>query len=305
MAALASPTAPDLAGLYPPIPTPFKPNGDVDHESLLLNLKKWSAQADFRGYVVQGSNGEYVFLDEDERVAVIATARKGIPAGKLLVAGAGMDGTRSTIKMVKRMAAAGADVALVLTPAYFKGAMLKPAAQIAHFTAVADASPIPVMVYNMPANTGIDLGAGTLLALARHPNIIGLKDSGGNVAKMGQLMNDAPADFQLLAGSASFLLPAMAVGAVGGVCALANIAGPQCLELIKLANAGELEKARALQLTLCEPNAAVTKMFGVPGLKWALNKLGFTGGRVRLPLQDISAENAVELERILKKAGIL
>lgn len=232
-------------------------------------------------------------LSEDERVEVIRIAKQSIRPDQIVMAGAGMEGTRATINMVKRMAAVGADCALVITPHYFKRNMQDFNAQKAHFFAVADASPIPIIVYNMPANTGIDLKAGQIAQLATHPNIVGLKDSGGSTAKFGQLMNEVrlqKLSFQVLSGSASFLLPAFSVGAVGGVCALANIAGKELLQMIDLIKAGKWDEARLIQQMMCEPNAAVTAMFGVPGLKHALSRLGFYGGPCRLPLLPLPQE---------------
>lgn len=198
---------------------------------------------------MQGSNGEYCFLSEDERVEVIRIARDATPKDMLIIAGAGMEGTRATINMVNRMAKAGADVAMVITPHYFKKFMKNFAAQKAHFFAVADASPIPILVYNMPANTGIDLSAGEIAELAAHPNIVGLKDSGGNLAKLAWLANEVKIqklNFEILAGSASWILPAFAIGAVGGVNALANIAGKDILRLIAAFKSGDAKTAMAI-----------------------------------------------------------
>ncbi len=142
---------------------------------------------------------------------------------KLVLAGSGCESTRATIQMTAAMAAAGADAAVVITPSYFKAKMSGPALE-QHFRAVADASPVPVVLYSVPANTAIDLAADSVARLSRHPNIIGVKDSGGDVAKIGEMVAATEGeDFQVLAGSASFLLPALTVGAVGGICALANV----------------------------------------------------------------------------------
>lgn len=293
----------DLSGIYPPIPTPFKENGDIDYDALRANLKHWN-QFGLAGFVVQGSNGEVVYLSAEERVQVVKEVKACLPAGKLLIAGAGCEGTRETIRLCKAMAGAGADAALVINPHYYKGLMRNPEVIKNHYTKVADGSPIPVVLYNMPGNTGIELPTQTIIELARHPNIIGLKDSGGKVHKIAQVKSECP-NFQVLAGSASFLLPALCVGATGGVCALANIAPQKCIELLDLYNKAELGKAKQLQGTLVEPNTAVTARFGVPGLKAAMEMLSMKGGPVREPLLNLTEANRSVVREILVKADIL
>jgi len=166
-----------MAGMYPPIATPFKVNEDVDYAKLHENMLRWNKMP-FRGYVVQGSNGEYTSLSEEERVEVVRRVKADLPDGRIIIAGTSCEGTRQTVQLTKRMAEAGADVALVLPPSYFKASMTGAAMQ-KHFFSVAGASPIPVVLYNMPANTGLDIPVEVCVACADHKNIIGLKDSGG------------------------------------------------------------------------------------------------------------------------------
>jgi len=202
------------------------------------------------------------------------------------------------------MAQAGADVALVVTPCYYRGRMTAAALE-QHYRQVADASPIPVVLYSVPANTGLDLPAQVAISLAKHPNIIGMKDSGGDVTKIGYMAHETRAeDFQILAGSAGFLLGALAVGAVGGVCALANIAAARLTCLWKCFCQGNTMKAREIQLPLIEANTAVTSRFGVPGLKAAMDLLGYYGGPVRSPLMPLPEEDKVTLRNILTKAEL-
>jgi 4-hydroxy-2-oxoglutarate aldolase len=292
-----------LAGIFPPLPTPFNADGEVDFDRLDFNLSRWNGEP-LDGYVLGGSNGEYVLLTPDERVELVRAVRRAMPAGRLLIAGSAMESTRATIGLTRRMAEAGADAALVVTPSYYKSRMT-PAALEHHFRQVADASPIPVVLYNVPANTGLDLPAQAVIRLAAHPNIVGLKESGGDVTKMGLMVSQTPDDFQILAGSAGFLLAALAVGAVGGVMALANIAAKPLAQLMEKFQKGDLAGARAIQLPLIEANAAVTARFGVPGLKAAMDLLGYYGGPVRSPLLPLSQEDTAALGRILVKAGLL
>jgi 4-hydroxy-2-oxoglutarate aldolase len=170
---------------------------------------------------------------------------------------------------------------------------------------VADASPIPVSMYNMPANTSVDMAAEVITKLSQHPNIMGLKDSSGNLAKLGEVIRSARPGFQVLAGSAGFLYPALCVGAVGGVLALANIAPQQCCDIVSLFKHGKHEDARELQLRMIAPNTAVTARFGVPGLKAALDMLGYHGGNPRSPMLPLPDAQRETLRNILVEAGIL
>jgi len=292
-----------LAGLFPPIPTPFKANGEVGYDHLDSNLRQWN-QEPLAGYVLGGSNGEYVLLTPEERVETVRVARGTVPADRLLVAGSAMESTRATIDLTRRMAEAGADVALVVTPRYYK-ARMNTAALEHHYRQVADASPIPIVLYNVPANTGLDMPAQTVINLATHPNIIGLKESGGDVTKIGFMVQETPDDFQILAGSAGFLLGALAVGAVGAGSALANIAASPLARMMGCFQRGDMAEARKLQLPLIEANTAITSRFGVPGLKAAMDMLGYYGGPLRSPLLPLSNEDQAALRKVLLKAGLL
>ncbi|XP_034999271.1 4-hydroxy-2-oxoglutarate aldolase, mitochondrial isoform X2 [Hippoglossus stenolepis] len=294
----------DLSGIYPPIATPFTAGEDVDHRGLEGNLQKY-ARIPFKGLVVQGSNGEYPYLTEDERVEVVRTVRRSLPADKLLMAGSGCESTRATVQLTEKMAAAGADVVLVVTPCFYKGKM-DSRALIQHFTKVADSSAVPVVLYSVPANTGLELPLDAVVHLSQHPNIVGLKDSGGDITRIGLIVHRTKAqDFQVLAGSAGFLMAAYCVGAVGGVCALANVLGPELCELERLCVSGRWEEARVLQQRLIEPNAAVTRKLGVPALKQAMEWFGFHGGACRSPLQPLSEAETQQLRRDFTSNGWL
>lgn len=291
-----------LGGIYPPIPTPFKKNGQIAVDALKKNLAYLNG-FDLRGIVVMGSNGEYVLLSEEEKLLLMETVRAAIPAGKLMIAGTGCQSTSETISLTKKAAGIGADAALVITPSYYRKLMTPETLRI-FFRAVADESPIPVILYNMPACTGIDMDAETIAALAEHPNIIGLKDSGGNVVKIGDIFRLAGPGFQVLAGSGGFLLPALSVGAVGGVMALANIAPAQCIALRHLFLEGNQNEAQKLQLRMIPVNSAVTARWGIPGLKAALDFLGLYGGPVRRPLQPLPEASRTQLHKILEEGGV-
>jgi 4-hydroxy-2-oxoglutarate aldolase len=292
-----------LAGLFPPLPTPFAPDGALD-VGLLRALIASLADEPLAGYVLGGSNGEFPSLTASERLEVVAAAREVVPRSRLLIAGSGAESTRETIALTREMAARGADAALVVTPSYFKGKMTAAALE-AHFRQVADAAPIPVILYNVPVNTGVDLPAVTAIRLAQHPNVIGLKDSGGDLQKMALIVRDAGPAFQVLAGSAGFLLPALTVGAVGCIGALASLAARPLDRMIASLRGGALDEARAIQLRLVEANLAVTARFGVAGLKAALQLCGRPAGVVRPPLLGLDGDEQATLRAILVRAGLL
>lgn len=293
-----------LGGIYPPLPTFFHEDESLDLATLAEHIRRLRERGITR-FVALGSNGEAVHLDPEERRLVIAAVRTAAGDEAQLLAGAGANSTRETIMLCRLAAAAGADVALVIPPHHYRSRM-DSAALRGHYLAVADASPLPVMLYNMPGNAaGIDLDAETVIALSAHPNIIGLKDSAGNVAKLAEVAAGAREGFIVLAGSAGFLLPALVVGAVGAIAALANIAPVECLRLVELTTAGKLDEARALQARLVPVNTAVTSGYGVAGLKAALQFVAHYGGMPRRPLAPLGEGERVRLRSLLAEADLL
>jgi len=299
---ISSSSSPDLTGIFPPITTPFNDDETIAWDKLRENLGKW-AQYPLRGFLVHGSNGEFCYLNTQERVEVIRAVKESVGEDKLVLAGSGCESTMQTIQMTQDMAEAGADVAVVITPCYFKGRMTGPVLE-KHFTAVADASPIPVVLYSVPANTTIDLPVQTVVRLSSHPNIIGMKESGGDVAKIGEMVHlTKNQNFQLIAGSASFLLPSLAVGAVGAISALANCLPGEVCNLQQLYRDEKWTEAKELQHRLIAPNSAVTKQFGVSGLKEAMAWFGFYGGPTRRPLVPLEPVESTSLEAAFSSNG--
>lgn len=292
----------EIKGVMPPITTPFDADGNILYDQLRANLKRL-LETGLHGFVVLGSNGEYVMLSEAEKFAVWETARSLIPRDRLFLAGAGADSTRATIALTKRAAELGADAALLVTPHYYRPQMTG-AAWIQHFRAVADASPIPILIYNVPPYTNVDIDAATVIELAQHENIIGMKDSSGNFAKMGEIIRFAPPHFAMMTGTGATIHIAMSLGARGGIPALANIAGRECVQLYNLIREGKLENARNLQLRVIRPNTAVTSRWGVPGLKAAMDELGYFGGPPRSPLMSLNDADREKLRAILKEAEL-
>lgn len=284
-----------LSGIYPPIATPFKDDA-VDLAGLRHNTERWM-KTGLRGLLALGSNGEAAFVDEDEAETVVATVREGVPRDRVLLAGTGRQSTRATIAATKRAARAGADAVLVLTPFYFKAAMTHDAL-VAHYRAVADQSPVPVLLYNFTNVTGLNMLPDTVAALSEHPNIAGIKDSNGDVGQVGALVARTPPAFTVLVGSAATLYPAMMVGAAGAIVALANAVPDVCVRLFELVRAGRHDEALALQRKLTPFAQAVTGGFGIAGLKIAMTLAGYVGGDVRAPLRPARPEAREILERL-------
>jgi 4-hydroxy-2-oxoglutarate aldolase len=294
---------PSLSGIFPPIPTPFEDSGAVDYQALEANISTWNEQP-LSGYVVGGSNGEFVHLTDQEKSEVVKFAREHAPEDRLIIAGTGELSTHKTLEMTLAAAKAGAQAALIVTPYYYK-AVMTPTALVSHYQFVADRSPIPIMLYSVPSNTGLDMPVAAIVELSQHANIIGLKDSGGSVAKLGTIVAEAAPDFQVLAGSAAFFLGALAVGAVGAVAALANIAASQMHALQEAFQQGDLDQAGELQRGMIEINDAVTRRYNVPGLKAAMDLMGLRGGTVRSPLIPLDPAAQEELRQLLDQCGLL
>ena len=292
-----------LSGVFPPLPTPFDAEGNIAHQALVENLQRWN-EYDLAGYVVLGSNGEAVYLSEEEKLRVWETARQVIPSDKVMIAGTGLEATCQTITLTRWAAEAGADAALLVTPHYYSGKMT-PDSLVHHYHAVAEASPIPVVLYNVPKFTNVDMDAATIARAASHSNIIGIKDSGGNIIKLADVVRLAEPDFQVLAGSAAFFFAGLTLGAVGGILALANVAPQQSIDIYRLFKAGQWDEAADLQRRMIPVNAAVTARFGIAGLKAALDMLGYYGGPVRSPLLDLTESERQALRDVLAEGGLL
>jgi 4-hydroxy-2-oxoglutarate aldolase len=291
-----------LAGLYPPITTPFNQDETIAFNKLESNLGKWLEQP-LDGVVMPGSNSEAAHLTAAERIEiwkVCAAALKG--TGKRLIAGTGCESTAETIALTRTASSLGAQAALVLPPYFYKPS-LTPEVLLAHYRAVADAVEIPLLIYNVPAFTGIDFTPTLLLKLAEHPRIIGVKDSSANVVKIASVLASRP-DFQVFAGTGSALLPFLSLGAVGGIMALANFAAAPLRRLVDAFQAGRIDEARKVQLSLADINLAVTARFGVSGLKYAMDRCGYYGGPPRRPLLPAGPEAREEIDRLLGKLAL-
>jgi 4-hydroxy-2-oxoglutarate aldolase len=288
----------NLSGVFPPIATPFDQDGEVDPTAVRSNIARWM-RSNLRGIVALGSNGEAPLLNETESDVVIAAARDAVPRDRLFVVGTGRESTRATIDASRRAAALGADAVLVRTPSYFKARMTADTF-VAHYTAVADAITVPVILYNYPAVTGVNLTADAVGCLAGHANIVGMKETGTDAAQIAAYVNAAAGhDFAVLAGSAPSFYAALCVGAKGGILAAACIVPRLCVRLFDAFNEGDHSTARDLQRRLIPIATAVTSGYGVPGLKAALQLAGYVGGAPRPPLHAASDDAVAVIRRVL------
>jgi 4-hydroxy-2-oxoglutarate aldolase len=285
---------PLLRGILPPLVTPFRDDGALDLAAFEANLEAYAA-AGFAGRLVLGSNGEAVALDQTEKLSLIRAARRH--PGTLL-AGTGLHSTRATIELTRRAADLGADAALVLTPYYYRAQMGVEALR-RHYEAVADAAPIPILIYSMPAVTGLVVSEELVAALAPHPGIRGLKESSGDLGLLGRLLEAGGDAFEIACGSAPVLYPALCLGAAGGVLAVAGCAPEATVALYAAWERGDHEAARRLQRWLTPLALAVTRRHGVPGLKAAVEAAGYRGGSVRAPLLPAPREVREEVARLV------
>lgn len=272
----------DLGGVYPALTTPFAANGEVSLADVKYNIERYNATG-VAGFVVLGSTGESVLLSRTEMDDVLTAVRDAAGQGKRLIAGTGAESTQDTIERTKRAADLGYHFALVKTPHYYKPAY-KPEVLIAHYRRVADASPIPVLLYSVPLFTGVTLEAPEVGALAEHPNIIGIKESSGHVMRVAEIVSVCPADFQVLTGSAGTMLAGLTVGAKGAILALGSALPEMCVTLYDLYRSGEIDKARALQNVLLKASKIIQSEHAIAGIKFAMDQRGYHGGIPRSPL---------------------
>jgi len=286
----------NLSGIFAPIPTPFDDRDEVDLARLRAALARWTTRP-LTGFVVLGSNGEAGLMDDSETDRVIATAREAVPSDRVLIVGTGRESTGAAVRAARRAADRGADAVLVRTPSFFKTQMTSDAF-VRHYTAVADSSPVPVLLYNFTALTGVDLLPAAVSQLAAHPNIVGMKESGGDAARINDLVSGTPERFQVLAGTASTFYAALCVGASGGILAPACVLPEPCARVFALTRSGRHGDALAIQRQIL-PLTRLLGRYSVPGLKAALNLSGYDVGVPRPPLAPAPETAVRELREAL------
>ncbi len=291
-----------LNGILPPVTTPFNERGDVDYEALSSNIARYN-ETGLAGYVALGSNGEAVHLAADERRRVIETVKRAATTDHTIVAGVNELSTRAAVEASRAASDLGADAVLVITPYYYKTSMTQEALA-RHFTEVADHSPLPVLIYNVPQNTGVIIESATIAGLAAHQNIIGVKDSAGNMGAISETIRCSPASFAVMVGNGSILYPSLAMGATGAVLGVACAAPRACVDVYLAAKAGDHSRARELQNRLAPLSHIVTAGLGVPALKFAMEVLGYAGGFPRTPLSPVSSLDREKIKSVIRKTGL-
>ena len=289
----------NVSGVFPALTTPYAVDGSVSVEHIKHNIRKYNATG-VAGFVAIGSTGESVLLSRKEVETVFVAVKESAAPGKLLIAGTGAESTAETIERTKRAAELGYQIALVKTPYYYKP-VYKPEVYIAHYRRVADASPIPVMLYSVPQFTGVTLEAPEIGVLAQHPNIIGIKESSGNVQRAAEILAAVPSSFKLLVGSASMMFPSQILGAVGAILALASALPELSVAVFEAVRSGDLDKARELQSEILPASKLIVGQCGIPGVKYAMDQAGYRGGDPRLPLLPLHEDQKLAIRTLMAK----
>ncbi|MGJ5820116.1 dihydrodipicolinate synthase family protein [Paludibaculum fermentans] len=284
-----------LHGIFPPIATPFNYDGDIYTAKVEHNVTKWN-KSGLAGYVVCGSTGESVHLTLEEKLQMFELVAKHAASDKILMAGTGVESVRETVMLTNRAADMGYKAAMVRTPHYYKSLINNAAAQTLYYRSVADQAKIPLMIYNWPQATGVDIPADAVNVLSHHPNIIAIKESSGNIEKVMLMLRETKPGFQVLVGSAPTLAPSFAVGAVGAVLAYANAAPYSTIAIWEAHRQREFDAAMDWQRRIARAATLVTTKYGIPGLKHAMDLNGYYGGPVRLPLTPVTPEARQEIE---------
>jgi 4-hydroxy-2-oxoglutarate aldolase len=292
-----------IEGVIPPMITPFMEDGSLDYDKHIRNMERWNEDT-LAGYLVLGSNSEAAYLSEDEKIKMIELTVEHAKKDRLVLAGTGMESAVETIRLTNKAAELGAHGALVLTPFYYCDKM-NDEALIRYFTHVADQTDIPVLIYNVPKYTHINISANAVKTLSRHPNILGMKDSTGNIPQLVSFLAVIAEDFNLMVGTVSAWYPALTLGVKGGVFALANCAPNECAQVQDAFNKGDLETAKEIYMRIFPVNTAVTATYGVAGLKYAADLRGYSGGQVRNPLLPPKDSEKEAIKRIMQTARLI
>jgi 4-hydroxy-2-oxoglutarate aldolase len=290
-----------MAGVFAPISTPFADNEEVDLDALAFNVERYAATG-LLGSLALGSNGENRSLTEEEKLNVLETIIRAKGRSQVVMAGATYDAQRDTERFLRQAADLGADFGLVLSPGYFRKQMTDDVL-FRYFSTVADAAPLPIVLYNAPGFCGVTLSPALVGRLAAHPNIVGLKDSASSgIENFLAFESDS---FHALAGSANFLFPAMMGGSAGGTVSLADSFPAISVELFRCGQARDEQRGVPLQARISQINKTISGQYGPAGVKTAMNLAGFRGGIPRRPLLPLNADQVAEMRRVLEQEGLL
>ena len=289
---------PPIRGIIPPIITPFTHTGEVDFDAFAHNCERWNSEP-LGGLLVLGSNSEAPYLNEEEKLTLIRLAVRSSPPGRIVLAGTGLESTRETIRLTNLAASLGAHAALVLTPFYY-GEMMSEAAVIRHYTAIAEASDIPILLYNVPRFTHYNIPAGAVAELSRHPGITGMKDSSGNLGQLKEFISSAAPGFTVIPGSASLLPAAAESGVETAIIAIANAFPGICARILNRPS-----ESASLHSSLMSVSRVASDRHGIPGLKYLCTLAGYEGGYPRSPLQPLGEDAEAGIRAALDASGLL
>jgi pilus retraction protein PilT len=296
-------SAVNLEGVFLPVTSPFDgASGELDRQAFTANIRAW-CEHPIAGVLVGGSTGEAALLEETELLELVGGAARARPDGVAVIAGTGLESTRATIRLSRLTAAEGADAVLVKPPAYYRGRMT-PEALRTHFLAIAEASPVPVILYHVPKFVPVDLVPDLVGELVRHDNIAGIKDSSADIHNLGSLC-DACGDIgSVLVGAGTHLYSGLEIGACGGIIAVGLLATEAACELHRSWRAGRSAEAGRLQERIGPLHKKVVAGTGVPGVKHGLDLLGLAGGPPRPPLLPPSGPEQAAIATALERAGV-
>jgi len=291
-----------LQGVFAALTTPFE-NGQISIRNFRKNIKKYNT-CDLAGYVVAGSSGEAAYLTDEESVILVKEVLEASTPDKKIIVGTARESTAATITFTNRIADLGIHAALIRTPSYFKSVMTTEALK-RHYYAIADEVQIPVIPYHIPQVTGLSIKQQLVIALSKHPNITGIKDSSGNLPFLGEVIPNLPPDFSYLLGAGSVFLFGLSLGASGGILRLADVIPDLCAALYNDFLEGKWEKASTLQRDIIPLNNAIIQTHGIPGTKYAMDLLGFYGGPPRNPILPLDSNGKKGIERILNRLNLI
>ncbi|UCC72750.1 MAG: dihydrodipicolinate synthase family protein [Gemmatimonadota bacterium] len=293
-----------LEGVILPVTTPYdQATGEIAPIPFRRNLRAW-LKAGVHGFVVAGSTGEAPLLDESEIVQLVEWARDIVPPERLVVAGTGAESTRAAVRAARAVAEVGADAVLVRPPCYYRGRM-DPETVRRHYETVAEAIPVPLILYNVPQFVPVEITPGLLAELGTHPNVAGIKDSTGDLKILGALLDAAPEECRVLVGAGSKLYAALEMGGAGGIVAVGCIAPQLAVEVYEKFRAGAAAQAGAAQGRISSPHTKIVRDLGVAGVKYALDLVGFVGGLPRAPLRPLDERGRAQVRSELRRARLL
>lgn len=285
-----------LGAILTAMVTPFDERGELDLREA-QRLARWLVERGNEGLVVAGSTGEGQTLDVRERGEVFRAVKDAVGTEAVVVANAGTNSTRESVVAVEDAASAGADAVLAVVPYYNKPTQ---SGMLAHFGAIAQATPLPVVIYNIPGRTAANMLPETLLELARrHANIVGVKESSGDLKQIGLILGSKSSDFSLWAGDDHLFLPCLALGARGVIGVASHLCSREYARMLDAYRSGRVEEAARIHASLLPLIDALFATTSPIPIKWAMRQLGFSVGECRLPLDAIPSSVADRLRPLI------